>query len=158
MGYTKMMARAPECHPERKHKGRGLCPACYDAARRGRPPKYTKRYPGEELLPWILNQCSPPDPQTGCRIWKRSFNGTGRAMMTCSKYGKRKEMVSRVVWMEMYGPIPKGKEVCHTCDDGRCCESSHFFLGTHDENMKDAGRKGRMPRGSKHWRSKLTEA
>jgi hypothetical protein len=33
----------------------------------------------------------------------------------------------------------------------------HLFLGTQDDNLKDAKRKGRIARGEGHYRAKLTE-
>jgi hypothetical protein len=52
----------------------------------------------------------------------------------------------RCAWIFTQGPIPTGLDVLHRCDNRRCCNPAHLFLGTHQENMLDMHRKGRQPK------------
>lgn len=47
--------------------------------------------------------------------------------------------------------------VCHSCDNKRCINPSHLWLGTHKDNQRDAAKKGRMARGEDQGSAKLTE-
>lgn len=37
-----------------------------------------------------------------------------------------------------------GKDVCHHCDNRRCCNPEHLFCGTRSENMTDCRNKKRL--------------
>jgi hypothetical protein len=66
----------------------------------------------------------------------------------------------RLAWTLSRGPIPAGLFVCHTCDNRRCIEPLHLYLGTHRDNMRDAFHKGRCigQRGELGSAARLTEA
>lgn len=57
--------------------------------------------------------------------------------------------VHRVVYEEMVGTIPKGLVVCHTCDNPRCCNPSHLWIGTMLQNTRDKISKGRQAVGTR---------
>jgi hypothetical protein len=66
---------------------------------------------------------------------------------------------SRFLYMLLFGRIERNQNVCHTCDNPRCVNPWHFFLGTQADNMQDCKRKGRTraSRGSENPHAKLTE-
>lgn len=66
--------------------------------------------------------------------------------------------VHRLVWTLTKGPIPDGKEICHTCDNPPCFNPAHLFQGTHTDNMRDALQKNRLKpsKGEAHGCAKLT--
>lgn len=50
----------------------------------------------------------------------------------------------RLAYALFKGPITAGLDVCHTCDNPRCCNPDHLWLGTRAENTLDAHKKGRL--------------
>lgn len=65
-------------------------------------------------------------------------------------YRKKSWRAHRLAWTLTHGPIPKGKIICHKCDNPPCCNPKCLFLGTNQDNSDDARQKGRVPTGARH--------
>lgn len=44
----------------------------------------------------------------------------------------------RIAWEFTNGKIPEGKLVLHKCDNRKCCNPNHLYIGTHSDNICDA--------------------
>lgn len=49
----------------------------------------------------------------------------------------------RLSWILNVGPIGPEQNVLHTCDNRRCVNPEHLYLGSHKDNMLDRERRGR---------------
>jgi len=79
--------------------------------------------------------------ENGCHVCI-SHKPSKRGYPQCTRNGKP-ESISRYVWRKEKGEIPEGLFVCHTCDNKRCINPDHLFLGTPKDNMEDKIKKGR---------------
>lgn len=68
------------------------------------------------------------------------------------------EYAHRVSWQLANGPIPEALSVLHRCDNRKCVNPAHLFVGSQEDNMRDCFAKQRHPHGSKVSYAKLTES
>jgi hypothetical protein len=87
----------------------------------------------------------------GCWEWKGTI-GTGGY----GKFGSN-GLAHRRAYAYIYGEIPKGMQVCHKCDNRKCVNPAHLFLGSCADNLRDMTQKGRRARGNRIASSLLDE-
>lgn len=97
---------------------------------------------------------------SGCVDWTGGYlmpNGYAVVRIGPRKDGKR-ILVHRLSYKLSVGEIPEGMHVCHHCDNRRCINPDHLFLGTNYDNILDRMKKGRSHgnKGEAHPFVKLT--
>ena len=109
---------------------------------------------------WARVDAQGPDD---CWNWQRSTNSTGYGnVWWCGKNYVAHRVAAWLVGMVESLSAPNDSHdpahVLHKCDNRRCCNPKHFFLGSFTDNMLDAYQKGRkvQPRGMHHTNAKLT--
>ena len=95
-----------------------------------------------------------------CWPWNAGRDDKGYGTLS-TRHGKSPVKAHRVSWELHNGPIPPGKEVMHDCDNPPCVNPRHLKLGTHQQNMADAHKRGRINnyrhgRGENNNAAKLT--
>ena len=93
--------------------------------------------------------------KTKCWEWTKNMNKRGYGVISIDDYP---ELAHRIAYQEFIGPIPENMCVCHKCDNRKCINPAHLFLGTTQDNTQDKMNKGRHVKGEDQHKSILTES
>src|ERR1700722_11550688 len=106
---------------------------------------------------------SSVDKSGDCWLWQKSLSEGGYGRFSLNR---KSFPAHRVAYAIVNGSCPADILVCHECDNPRCVNTGHLFLGRHVDNVADMIQKGRRwtgiqsgvscNSGEKNGRAKLT--
>jgi hypothetical protein len=87
-----------------------------------------------------FNRSYDINKEIGCWEWNRALNVKGYGHMRMD----HKNILAHRLAYELYkGEITNSLCVCHSCDNPKCVNPAHLWLGTKKDNNKDMLQKGR---------------
>ena len=100
---------------------------------------FSKRPDRKEILKNRI--LSRVEKNNDCWEWKGYIARTGYAQM---KLQKKIKLAHRLSYELFIGDIPENSLVLHKCDNRKCVNPDHLFLGSHFDNTRDMCEKNRQ--------------
>ena len=88
--------------------------------------------PNATLEERLFGRCY--ETENGCWEWNGHTTPNGYGKM---RYNSIEEYTHRLAWEVAEGPVPEGKYILHHCDNPRCCNPEHLYLGAQLDNIRD---------------------
>lgn len=70
----------------------------------------------------------------GCHEWKSTIRSNGYAHFW---FNGEQVLAHRMAWLLYCDEIPSGKLVLHTCDNRKCVNPEHLYIGDAKDNAQD---------------------
>src|ERR1035437_1939495 len=106
---------------------------------------------------WFWSHVDRSAGPDSCWPWTGFIMYKGYGWLPKVIEGSTSRRTHRVAYEFTFGPVPKDKYVCHSCDVRECCNPAHLWVGSPSDNNRDMLDKGRARRtGTK--KRVLTEA
>jgi hypothetical protein len=115
--------------------------------------RYIRELPDLSIFEvWNFCRQLKPNKKTGCIEWQGHIPVSGYGQFkTGGKYGPTFFVHRIAYWLATKTKPPVTLEVCHSCNNRKCCNPDHLYLDTSKGNIQYAAAQGRM-----HGSSKLT--
>jgi hypothetical protein len=113
------------------------------------------KYTPEQRIAKFWSRVDKSGGENACWIWTGARNPEGYGSINWYRASRRSH---RIAYELAFGVSPESLCVLHKCDNPRCCNPAHLFLGTSAENNTDRKRKNRTvaKKGEDQWKHKLT--
>lgn len=82
----------------------------------------------DEILAFTV--CGP----NGCMEWA---SGSSAGYPTLTLHGKLQNVTRIIAILSGFGAEIEGKMICHTCDNKRCVNPEHLYIGDAGDNAQD---------------------
>lgn len=94
----------------------------------------------------FLTKYSSINKTNGCIEWTRFLESSGYGNVHSTKWGKQYKIYGahQLAYIVHYGTYNRGLSVLHKCNNRKCINTKHLYLGTQKQNMIDKSNSGIM--------------